>query len=223
MLPESLVSRCPRGRLDELLPSPAMTQFLTVKEAARSTGKSPSSIRRIIYPILETENHPDRPQIQPSIEDVQQFRIKGENFAWRISEELLQREVPPESVSEKGTDRSGARSQHDSESELLAMLRRELDIKNQQITQQSDMLAKQMELIDGLSERLREGNILIGSLQQQLVLTDGSPRTKSKPVEAEVKRTSPEKTAARTPTKSPAKPPQVQPKPKRGFFGRLFH
>ena len=200
-----------------------MTQFLTVKEAARSTGKSPSSIRRIIYPILETENHPDRPQIQPTIEDVQQFRIKGENFAWRISEELLQREVPPESVSEKGADKSGGRSLHDSESELLAMLRRELDIKNQQITQQSDMLAKQMELIDGLSERLREGNILIGSLQQQLVLTDGSPRTKAKPVEAEVRKSSPEKPAAKAPVKSSAKPPQVQPKPKRGFFGRLFH
>ena len=119
--------------------------------------------------------------------------MKGENFAWRISEELLRREVPVVSESEKGTDKSGARSLHDSESELLAMLRRELDIKNQQITQQSDMLAKQMELIDGLSERLREGNILIGSLQQQLVLTDGSARTKSKTVEAEVKKSSPEK------------------------------
>ena len=199
-----------------------MTQFLTVKEAARSTGKSPSSIRRIIYPILKTDNHPDRLHIQPAIEEVQQFRNKGENFAWRISEELLRREVPPESASEKATDKSGARSLHDSESELLAMLRRELDIKNQQITQQSDMLARQMELIDGLSERLREGNILIGSLQQQLVLTDGSARTKSKPVEVEVKRSSPEKPAAKAPVKSPAKPPQVQPKPKRGFFGRLF-
>lgn len=199
-----------------------MTQFLTVKEAARSTGKSPSSIRRIIYPILETENHPDRPQIQPSREDVQQFRIKGENFAWRISEELLRRAVPLESVSEKWTDKSSARSLNDSESELLAILRRELDIKNQQITQQSDMLAKQMELIDGLSERLREGNILIGSLQQQLVLTDGSTRMKSKPVDAEVRKSPPEKPAAKVSVKTPAKSPQVQPKPKRGFFGRMF-
>ena len=42
------------------------------------------------------------------------------------------------------------------------MLRRELDIKNQQITQQSELISKQMELVSGLSERLREGNILIG-------------------------------------------------------------
>ena len=52
------------------------------------------------------------------------------------------------------------------------MLQKELDIKNQQITQQSDLIAKQMELIGGLSERLREGNILMGSLQHQLKLPD---------------------------------------------------
>lgn len=195
-----------------------MTRFLTVKEAARDTGKSPSSIRRIIYPILESENHPDRPHIQPSIEEVQQFRIKGENFAWRISEDLLRREVPPESLSEKGSEKSGARSLHESEAELLAMLRRELDIKNQQITQQSEMLSRQMELINGLSERLREGNVLIGSLQQQLVLTEGSVRTKAKPVDVHVKDAPPAKPAAKPAPKVTAK---LQ-KPKRGFFGRLF-
>jgi cell division septation protein DedD len=196
-----------------------MTQFLTVKEAARSTGKSPSSIRRIIYPILESPDHPDRPHIQPTVEEVQQFRIKGENFAWRISDDLLQREVPPESVSEKGNDRPGARSLHDSDAELLSMLRGELDIKNQQITQQAAMLATQMKLIEGLSERLREGNILIGSLHQQLVLTDGSSRAKSKPVEADMKSSTAEKPATKTPTKAVSKPM----KPKRGFFGRMFH
>lgn len=205
-------------------------QFFTVKEAASNTGKSPSSIRRIIYPILETENHVDRPHIQPTVEEVQQFRMKGENFAWRISEELLRREVPPESQSEKGTDRSGTRTLHDSEAELLSMLRGELDIKNQQIKQQADMLATQMELIEGLSERLREGNILIGSLQQQLVLTDGSLRAKSKPVEADAKHANPQSSVPSTPpkatakpaAKTPAKSQQVQPKPKRGFFARMF-
>ena len=53
---------------------------------------------------------------------------------------------------------------------LVEMLRKELDIKNQQINQQ-------MELINGLSERMREGNILIGSLQQQLALPAPASRT----------------------------------------------
>lgn len=194
-----------------------MTSFLTVKEAAQSTGKSPSSIRRIIYPILETPDHPDRLHIQPTLEQVQQFRMKGENFAWRISDELLRREVPPESA-EKGTDRPGARRLHDSDAELLSMLRRELDIKNQQITQQASMLSTQMELISGLSERLREGNMLIGSLQQRLALSDGSARTKQKSIDAEIKNAPAEKTVTKASQKAPVK----QQKPKRGFFGRLF-
>jgi hypothetical protein len=192
-----------------------MTSFLTVKEAAHSTGKSPSSIRRIIYPILETPDHPDRPHIQPTLEEVQQFRIKGENFAWKISEELLRRAVPPESAAEKGTGKSDPRSLHDSEAELLSMLRKELDIKNQQINQQSEMLAAQMEVMNGLSERLREGNVLIGTLQQQLMLTDGASRSKSKPVDAETKDVVAQKPASKPSTKTPAKPQ----KSKRRFFG----
>jgi len=207
-----------------------MSQFLTVKEAAQSTGKSPSSIRRVIYPILEGEDHPDRQHIRPTIEEVQQFRMKGENFAWRISEELLRREVPLEAESEKGSDKPGMRSLPDGNVELLAMLRRELDIKNLQITQQSEMLSKQMELISGLSERLREGNVLIGTLQQQLVLNDGSSRTKSNAVDAETKPAQPAKSttqqaskpSGKSPAKTPPKSASVQSKAKRGFFGRLF-
>jgi hypothetical protein len=195
-----------------------MNQFLTVKEAARSTGKSPSSIRRIIYPILETPAHPDRPHIQPTLEEVQQFRLKGENFAWRISEELLRREVHTESAAVKGTERPGGRSLHESEAELLSMLRKELDVKNMQITQQAQMLATQMELINGLSERLREGNVLIGSLQQQLVLSDGSTRSKAKPIDANMKDSVTSKPTAKTQSKTA---PKVQ-KPKRGLFSRMF-
>src|SRR5437764_167611 len=58
-----------RGTLRMTLPSPTMPTFLTVKEAARLTGKSPSSIRRIIYPILKNNSHPDRVHIQPNVED----------------------------------------------------------------------------------------------------------------------------------------------------------
>ena len=58
------------------------------------------------------------------------------------------------------------------------MLRAELAIKNQQISQQAELISKQADLVSGLSERLREGNILIGSLQQQLALPDGANRAK---------------------------------------------
>src|SRR5947207_2307161 len=75
----------------------------------------------------------------------------------------------------------------DATADLIAMLRRELDIKNQQITEHSNLLSKQMGLIDSLTERIREGNVLIGSLQQRLALTDG--RQAAAPTEVAAKPT----------------------------------
>lgn len=191
-----------------------MSQFLTVKEAAKLTGKSPSSIRRIIYPIIHDDAHADRQQISPSVEEAQALRVKGENFAWRISEELLQREIPVAAPSEKP---SPSPTMSEGHSELLAMLHEELQIKNQQITQQTEMLSKQMELISGLSERLREGNILIGSLQKQLALPDGSDRKKTNVVEAETKHGGGE-SSGKSKNISTARPA----KKTRGLFRRIF-
>ena len=119
-----------------------MPQFLTVKESARLTGKSPSSIRRVIYPIIQDENHPDRSHIEPTIDDVKALRLKGENFAWRIREELLRREVPIVAETANTMERHASRESTNANAELLTMLRRELDIKNQQITQHSELIAK---------------------------------------------------------------------------------
>src|SRR5205807_9713192 len=129
-----------------------------------------------------------RSDVQPSVEDALKLRMKGDNFAWRLSEELLRREVPMEPATDRTATASSAKSSADGYSELLAMLRRELDIKNQQITQQSEIIGKQMELVNGLGERLREGNILIASLQQRLALTDG--RESRPPESINVKRVS---------------------------------
>lgn len=191
-----------------------MPSFLTVKEAARFTGKSPSSIRRVIYPILHDDAHPDRVQIQPSVEEALQLRMKGENFAWRLSEELLRREITVEPVADKGQESSSSRPSAAAEGELLAMLRRELDIKNQQITQHAELMAKQMELIKGLGERLREGNILIASLQQRLALSDGRERPPSDGPK-------PKRTGSLT-TEKTSQAGTKAAKPKKGFFSRLF-
>src|SRR5437764_1441279 len=131
------------------LPRP-MPAFLTVNEAARLTRKSPSSVRRILYPIIRDDNHTDRPHILPTIEETLQLRMKGENFAWRLSEELLRREMPMGAAPEEGSGTSSARPSAQADGQLLAMLRGELDIKNQQISQQAELVAKQMELITGL-------------------------------------------------------------------------
>lgn len=191
--------------------------FLTVKDAARLVGKSPSSIRRVIYPILQNDAHPDRTHIRPGVDEAMQLRMKGESFGWRLSEELLRRDVPIEAVPEKGIREE--RHSDDGHGELLSMLRRELDIKNQQIIQQSELISKHVELIGGLSERLREGNILIGSLQQRLTLGDGREATTP-----EAKTVEPLKPKPTTATKSEkgSSPSAKAAKPKRGLLTRLF-
>lgn len=188
-----------------------MTTFLTVKEAARLTGKSTSSIRRIIYPVIHDNNHPDREHIHPTVEEVLHLRMKGENFPWKLSEELLRREVPPDTPSDKGSAGSIPKAATHADGDLLAMLRAELQIKNQQITQQSELIGKQMELISGLSERLREGNVLIGTLQQRLALPEA--RSTSEVSKSKRPSTSTEKGSTMTPKSA---------KPKKRFLFRLF-
>ena len=86
------------------------------------------------------------------------------------------------------------------------MLRKELEIKNAQIATQNDLLI-------GLSERLREGNILMGTLQQQFSLSDGSGRNKSNVVEAKQPAASP---------KQGTDPSEETPKKKHWLFRELF-
>ena len=142
-----------------------------------------------------------------------QLRMKGENFAWHLSEELLHREMPADAGPAKPNPLS-ARPGSQAEGDLLAMLRGELEIKNQQIGQQSELISKQMELISGLSERLREGNVLIGSLQQHLALPEG--RAGNQPITAKTKRA-----PSTEPEKGSTIPPKTG-KPKKSFLSRLF-
>ena len=203
MLPEPLANRFQRATLVPFIPSSPMTQFHTVKEAARITGKSPSSIRRIIYPIITAESHPDRHHIRPAADEVPGLRLKGENFAWRISDELLRREVQSPGDSEKGSEKLAGHAARDASAELLVMLRGELEIKNQQIAAQSLMLSQQMQLISGLSERIREGNVLIASLQKQLSLPEGENSSTTHAVDATTQPSRAGESAAKK--KSPSK------------------
>ena len=155
-----------------------MTNFLTVNAAATFSNRSPSSVRRIIYPILEHKKHPDRHHIEPDVATAKSLRMKGENFAWKISEELLRRVMKEEGPKAHAESKSTVKGAPDQSTAIIEILRKQLDIKDQQISAQNDV-------IKGLSERVREGNILMGSLQQQLSLTDGSSRGKSDVVESE--------------------------------------
>src|SRR5688572_24455113 len=99
-----------------------MATFLTVTEAAKLTGKSSSSIRRLFHDIRDNPQHPDRHHVQPSADEVLRLRAKGENFPWRVSEAFLRQKIAMDDPSKKGSETPHARTSSDANAALLSML-----------------------------------------------------------------------------------------------------
>lgn len=138
-----------RGMVPSMEPT-----FLTIAEAIEQTGRSASTIRRIIRTIADDATHPSRDGVQPSVKEVVAFKKKGENFTWLIRADLLTQQSDAALTKKK-------KSASDASPDILTILNRELELKSQQIE-------KQWEVIHALNDRLREGNILMGSLQKRL-------------------------------------------------------
>ncbi len=130
------------------------TPFITIAEATEKTGRSASTIRRLIRTITETANHADRAAVEPDAKQVAAYKKKGENFTWKIREDVVMRNFEGAPVHEKKSMAEGT-------GQIFTILQKELELKNQQIE-------KQWEVIHALNDRLREGNILMGSLQKRL-------------------------------------------------------
>ncbi len=128
--------------------------YLTIAEAGQRMGKSASTIRRLIHAVTEKDSHPDRSAILPTPKEVAAFKKKDENFTWKIREDLVASNFNGALTQEK-------KSSHKPATDIMTVLQRELELKNQQIE-------KQWEVIHALNDRLREGNILMGSLQKRL-------------------------------------------------------
>lgn len=190
--------------------------FLTIADAAKVSGRSQSTIRRLIKTIADAPSHPDRGCVEPARKAVEAFKKKGQNFTWMIREDVLMRNFPPALIDEKKTLSHSSSPVHE---DVMALLRRELDLKNRQIE-------KQWDVINALNERLREGNILMGSLQQRLALPRGessAPVSTSGPsMEASMDtlhRASKKKVLE---VKKKLSQKQAAKSPKRGVFGWLF-
>jgi hypothetical protein len=132
------------------------TTYLTIAEACEKTGRSASTIRRLIKGIADDDNHADRAAIEPSPKEVAAFKKKNENFTWRVSEEIILKNFGEAPKVEK-------KEVIESKGAIMDILQSELALKNQQIE-------KQWEVIHALNDRLREGNILMGSLQKHFAL-----------------------------------------------------
>ena len=196
-----------------------MPEFLTVTQAAQQTGRSASSIRRrIIYPILENDQHPDRSHVEPSVEEVQRLRMKGESFPWRVSRELLDRHGPPKDSAELPTEKIFVGvGDEPTLREVVNLLRDQVLQNQQQLKVKDDQIATLSEITKSLNDRMREGNILMGQLQRQLSLASGGLRPTTDVVNT-TNNAKPDVPAAPAP-KSKTAPKKS---PKKGFFERMF-
>ncbi|MCA9095096.1 MAG: hypothetical protein KDA68_16535 [Planctomycetaceae bacterium] len=157
-----------------------MDQHLTVTEARKLTGKSDSTIKRMIREVTADPKHSERSFILPSHEEVERRKAAGEPYVWKIDRELLRRrfDAPePEAADDAPTASTSGGGEHDV---VLQVLREQLKSKDEQLRTLETQLDRKDEQISNLNERMRESNVLMKELQQRLAI---AAPAKSSPAE----------------------------------------
>jgi hypothetical protein len=183
--------------------------MLTIREAAEQTGHSPHKIRRLIKAIADQPTHADRSQIEPSAADVERLTAEGVQFTWRITAELVRRELGETATPAAGEHDSSA-SRGGESSNLMDLLQRTIEAKEQAEARLFEQLRVKDEQIAALHDRLRESNVLMQSLQKQLpepAKASVAVVDATKPVGAKV---------------SQKKTPPVAKNQKRRWLGKIF-
>lgn len=168
--------------LGSSLPHSDMDQHLTVKEAVKLTGKSESTIKRLIREVVKESNHVDRDSILPPHDDVERRREAGEPYIWKIDRQLLLRRFPQEESTEEGSKDRRSTSTDNNSAPIIEVLREQLQSKDRQLQTLETQLDRKDEQIGALNERMRESNILMKELQEKVAIA--APLTK--PQDAEV-------------------------------------
>ncbi len=150
-----------------------MPQLLTVRQARQLSGKSESTIKRMVREIVADPNHPDRRGVHPNDEELQRLRAAGEPYVWRIDRELLLRRFPlkEEETPSGEAAAAGGRPPGDA---VMGVLQEQLHSKDEQIRTLEKQLDRKDEQIANLGERQRETNVLMRELQQRLALAPPS-------------------------------------------------
>lgn len=191
-----------------------MEQHLTVREACEFTGKSESTIKRLIREITADPKHPDRVLILPPPEEVERRKKSGDVFVWKINQDLLTRRFPKQPASEQGSPGTSnpAAAGGDSQA-IIQVLRDQLQSKDRQLQTLETQLDRKDEQIKSLNDRMHESNVLMRELQARLSIA--APAAKPTADGEVVQRGSDVATA-----KDEAAPGRES--KSRSFFGRLF-
>jgi len=146
-----------------------MDQHLSVKDAIKFTGKSESTIKRLIREVAADPDGSDRQFILPSHEEVEKRRESGEPYVWKIDRALLEKRYPQEAGAEEGSQPTSCTGTRGATAEAsVTVLREQLQSKDRQIETLEKQLDKKDEQIGNQNERMREQNILMKDLQQRL-------------------------------------------------------
>lgn len=213
-----------------------MEQHLTVREAKAFTGKSESTIKRLIREIVADPEHADRGLILPSPEEVERRKAAGDTFVWKLNRDLLSRRFPKDVANEEGTTGSkksaaSASGEAGDSTPIIQVLREQLQSKDRQLQTLETQLDRKDDQIKSLNERMHESNVLMGELQRRLAIA-APVANKSDPINAEsVNDTSDQTVSDSKPRKSPQPESSLDLQPDRGvqttpkrrsLFGNLF-
>ena len=205
-------------------PLHVMDQHLTVSEAREFTGKSESTIKRLLREITSDSQHVDRLFILPSAEEVERRRAAKEPYVWKIDRQLLLRRFPQEDVVESGG--AAVAGFVNAPGELvMQVLQEQLRSKNEQLRTLEKQLDRKDEQIASLNDRMRESNVLMRELQQRLAIAPPKLATAEAFVESSERTESVTPSPAPQPAKQPlaksrVKPPKNLKRP--GVWSRLF-
>lgn len=193
-----------------------MDQHLTVSEARAFTGKSESTIKRLLREIMADPKHADRRFILPSAEEVERRKAASEPYAWRIDRHLLLRRFPQEDATEsEGVEAGGPVSAH---TELvMQVLQEQLKSKDEQLRTLEKQLDRKDDQIASLNERMRESNVLMRELQQRLAIAAPKPAA-----DAFVESSNQTRTVPASPAVAKPRPRSPKILKRRGVWSRLF-
>ena len=151
-----------------------MDQHLSVSEAREFTGKSESTIKRLLREIVADPQHVDRPFILPSAEEVERRKAAKEPYVWKIDRQLLLRRFPQEDAAESGGVTAGGPAIAPAEL-VMQVLQEQLRSKDEQLRTLEKQLDRKDDQIASLNERMRESNVLMRELQQRLAIAAPQP------------------------------------------------
>ena len=150
-----------------------MTDLLSVRDARKHTGKSESTLKRMLREIASDPQHEDRGLIQPSHEELEEKKKNGEPYHWKISKELLDKRYPPNEPIhgmahgvQQGRGESGLNGP--SHSQFIELLQNQITSKDAQINTLETQLDRKDEQIASWDKRTHEIHILMQTLQKQL-------------------------------------------------------